>query len=390
MQVAYTKKFSGYIRPDGKVGVRNHVAVISTVMCTGPIPQRIADQVDGVVPITHPWCFAVKETLPILTGTAENPNIGAVLLVTLGCEEVNAEDIADKIAKSKKLCRILNVRETGGTPRTIEEGIRIAQKMVQELSYKSKREHVDVAALNVGVKCAGSDATSGLAANPSAGVTMDKLIDEGGGVIIAEPIEMVGAEEILAKRAINKKVEQKIKKIIRESLENYPGRESMVGVIKKKLISPGNIKGGLTTLTEKALGAVLKGGTSPIQGVLDYAKPLPGKGLYIMNETGMHMTDVAICTAFFASGAQIVVMTTGVGTAVGSPIGPIIKVTGNPETFRKMEDNMDINAGAIFEENKTIPEVGEEIFEEIIRVASGKKTKAEILKYYEFAANRSF
>jgi len=377
--MASTRKFLGYIRSDEKVGVRNHVAVISTVMCTGPVPQRIADQVDGVVPITHPWCFTI----------ARNPNIGAVLLITLGCEGVNAEDIADEIVKLKKPCRILNVRETGGTLRTIEEGIRVTQKMVQGL-YKNRREQVDIATLNVGVKCGGSDATSGLAANPCVGTAMDKLIDEGGGVVMAEPVEMVGAEETLAKRAINKKVEQKIKKIIRESLENYPGRESMVGVIKEKLISPGNIKGGLTTLTEKALGAVLKGGTSPIQGVLEYAEPLPGKGLYIMDEPGMHMTDIAICTAFFASGAQIVVMTTGVGTVVGSPIGPIIKVTGNLQTFKKMEDNIDINAGIMFEENKTIPEVGEEIFEEIIRVASGKKTKAEILKYYEFGANRSF
>lgn len=382
-------EFFGYVRKDGSIGVRNHVLALSTVLCTGPVPEKIADMVEGVVPIRHQWCFPTNETHVVLQGILKHPNVAGAIVMGLGCEGYDEKDLINDVKKVDKPKVAFNIREEGGISKLISRGIQTAREMVKNAS-KLKREKVDVKNLKVGIKCGGSGATSGLAANPAVGKAVDKLIAEGATVIFSEPIEMIGAENFLARRAINKEVADKIKEIIYNSLIYYrKKRPSFKSAIGERMISPGNIKAGLTTATEKALGAVLKGGSAPIQGVLKYGETPKKNGLYIMDATGIMFSDVATLIGFIAAGCQIIIFTTDRGSVVGTPIAPVIKVCGNPNTYEKMEDNMDINAGEIIKGNISIEEMGEQIFKEIIEVASGKLTKSEIHKCWEFDYIRS-
>jgi len=382
-------EFCGYVRKDGSFGVRNHVLALSTVVCTGEVPERIAHMVEGVVPIRQQWCFPTDETSVVLQGMVRNPNIAGAVVMGLGCEGYDEEDLMNDIKNIDKPKVCFNIREAGGTSKAISKGIQAACEMVKETSTL-KREKIDIKNLKIGVKCGGSGATSGLASNPAVGKAVDRLVAEGATVIFSEPVEMVGAEDILARRAVNEDVAKKIKEIILNSVlyfrEKRPG---IKGVIGERIISPGNIRAGLTTATEKALGAVLKGGSAPIQGVLKYGEAPSGNGLFIMDATGIEMSDVSMLIGFLTAGCQMTIFTTDRGTPVGTAIAPVIKVCGNNNTYNKMEDNMDINAGEIFKGNISIEEMGEKIFNEIIEVASGKLTKSEIHKCWEFEYIRS-
>jgi altronate dehydratase large subunit len=238
----------------------------------------------------------------------------------------------------------------------------------------------DARALVVGLKCGGSDLTSGLAANPAVGAASDMIVNMGGTVFISETPELMGAEHLLAKRSANEVVAKRIYEII----DWWEQRAKNEGV-RFHLITAGNIEGGLTTIEEKSLGAVYKAGSSVIQGVLEYAEKPKDKGLFIMNTTG---DDLNSNTGMLAGGAHIILFTTGRGSPVGTPLAPVIKITGNPYTYQKMKDNMDINAGTIIEGQETIAEVGARIYNEILKVASGKKTKAEAIGHNEFAIFR--
>jgi altronate dehydratase large subunit len=271
------------------------------------------------------------------------------------------------------------MQELGGTIKATEKGVRIAQKMVQD-ALQMERQPNDVSTLIVGLKCGGSDLTSGLAANPAVGIASDLIIKRGGTVFMGETPEIMGAEHLLAKRAADEKVANRIYEII----DWWEQRAKNEGV-RFHLITSGNIEGGLTTIEEKSLGAVYKAGSSVIQGVLDYAERPEGKGLYIMNTTG---DDLNSNTGMLAGGAHMILFTTGRGSPVGTPLAPVIKITGNPRTYETMKDNMDINAGMIIEGEETIEDVGHRIFNEILNVASGKKTKAEVLGHNEFAIFR--
>jgi len=382
-------EFYGYVRKDGSFGVRNHVLALSTVVCTGEIPERIAHMVEGVVPIRQQWCFSTDETSVILQGMVRNPNVAGAVIMGLGCEGYDEEDLINDIKNLDKPKVCFNIREVGGTSNAISKGIQASCEMVKEVSTL-KREKIDIKNLKIGVKCGGSGATSGLVANPAVGKAVDKLVAEGATVIFSEPVEMVGAEEYLARRAVNEDVAKKIKEIILNGVlyfrEKRPGIKSTIG---ERMLSPGNIRAGLTTATEKALGAVLKGGSAPIQGVLKYGEAPSGNGLFIMDAVGIEMSDVSILIGFLAAGCQMTVFTTDRGSPVGTPIAPVLKVCGNPDTYNKMEDNMDINAGEIFKGNISIEEMGEKIFNEIIEVTSGKLTKSEIHKFWEFEYIRS-
>jgi altronate dehydratase large subunit len=382
-------EFYGYVRNDASIGVRNHVLALSTVLCTGPIPERIADNVEGVVPIRHPWCFPTGETRIILQGVVRNPNVAGVVIMGLGCEGYDESDLLKDLESVDKPKIAFNIRDEGGTSKLLSKGIQAAREMVKDASTL-KREAVDIKHLRVGIKCGGSGATSGLAANPAVGKVADMLVDLGATVIFSEPIEMLGAEDFLARRAVNREVEDKIREIIGSALVYYREKRPSIGsMIGERIISPGNVRAGLTTATEKALGAVLKGGTAPIQGVLKYGETPEKNGLYIMDGTGIMFGDVATLIGFIAADCQITIFTTDRGSVVGTPIAPVLKVCGNSDTFDKMEDNLDINAGEIIRGNKRIDETGEEIFKEIIEVASGKLTKSEIHKCWEFDYVRS-
>jgi len=369
----------GYEREDGSIGFRNYVAILPSVGCAGEVATRIANHVEGAVAIIHhQGCIQLGSDLEVtvrtLIGLGRNPNVAAVLVVGLGCESVSPEKLADEIAKSKKPVETIIIQELGGTVKTIERGVTIARKMVQYAS-EIKRKPVDVDALTLGIKCGASDATSGIAANPATGVASDMVIESGGTVIFGETTELIGAEHILARRAISEAVAKRIYEIV----HRMETRVKTMGVdMRGAQPTPGNIKGGLTTIEEKSLGAICKGGTAPIQGVLEYAERPEGKGLYIMDTPGR---EPEALTGLVAGGAQIIAFTTGRGAPHGFPIAPVIKIVGNPKTFEKMIDDMDINAGTIVDGKETPSEVGNRIYQEILKVASGKRTKSEIIGY---------
>jgi len=315
-----------------------------------------------------------------MAGFCSNPNVAGVLLVGLGCELLTPALIGEELAKSGQRFEKISLQEVGGTINCLAKGKKLAERLLSE-AMNAQRELVDVGELIMGTNCGGSDAASGITANPSLGVASDLLIAQGGTVILSETPEMIGAEHILARRAANKATGNRIREVISTTEKNI---KAMGVDVRGTEPSPGNITGGLTTLEEKSVGAVLKGGSTPIVQVIKYAEKPSQKGLIVMDGPAH---DVVCNTGMIASGAQVIVFTTGRGTPIGSPIAPVIKVSSNAALYRMMEDNMDINAGEIIEGAESIQSIGEKIFEEVIQVASGKSTRAEILGHREFAIN---
>lgn len=375
-------KIQGYKRPDGKVGIRNHLVILPTTVCAGETASAIASQIPGAVPLVHQHgCCQVGAdadlTVDTLVGLGKNPNVGAVLVVSLGCEGVSEMEVTSKIAETGKPVESIIIQKEGGTLKTIAKGVKIARELEVGLSLQT-REEVDINELILAIECGGSDMTSGVASNPAVGNASDRLLSLGGTAMLSETTELIGAEHTLAKRAVNEEVSNRIYEIV----ERCEKRAMTLGVdIRGGQPTPGNIEGGIVTIEEKSLGCIYKAGTAPISGVLEYGEVPQGKGFYVMDTPGQ---DIESITGMLAGGAQIVVFTTGRGTPTGSPIAPVIKVTGNEETYKMMEDNMDINAGLIVSGKATIEDIGEEIFNEIVAVSNGKKTKAEAFGYKEF------
>ncbi len=378
--------YLGYRREDGSVGIRNHVAIISSVLCANTVTAQIFNKVAGTVAVTHPLGCAQlgadsEQTKRTLAGIGQNPNIAAILFIGLGCEQITPEILAKLVEKSGKPIETLSIQEEGGTAKTITKGVRIARTMVQD-AVKIDREQVNLDTLILGTECGGSDTTSGLVANPALGIAADMLLKKRGTVILSETSELIGAEHLLVKRARTKEIGQKLLNIVNQ-LENQV--ISMGVDLRGSQPSPGNIAGGLTTIEEKSLGTIYKGGSAPIEDVLNYAQKPSKKGFFIMDSPGQ---DIESIVGMIAGGAQLIMFTTGRGSVTGSQLAPVIKITGNPRTFEKMQDDMDINAGTIITGQETLEEVGARIFETIIRVASGELTKSEIHGHNEFAIMR--
>jgi altronate dehydratase large subunit len=311
-----------------------------------------------------------------LVGFGKNPNVGACIVVGLGCEGVKPAKVAADIAQSGKPVACIVIQEEGGTVNAISRGAKVGREMLEDLSRQRREEH-NLEKLILALECGGSDTTSGIAANPAVGVASDLLINNGGTSILSETTELVGAEHILAERAVNEEVAKQILDVVaRAETHGHNLGYNMSN------LAPGNRAGGLSTVEEKSLGCVHKAGSAIVQEVIDYAYIPTKQGLIIMDTPGY---DVESITGMVAGGAQVVVFTTGRGTPVGCPIAPVIKVTGNTSTFQKMQDNIDINAGKIVDGVNTVQEVGEEIFAEILAVANGKLTKAEQFELGEFA-----
>jgi altronate dehydratase large subunit len=370
-------KFHGYKRIDGKIGVRNHTLILPTVACANETCRIIAENLPEAVSLVNQnGCGEVEGnrqiTQKVLSGLVANPNVFGSLMIGLGCELNQAEEMSRIIrSKTNKPLEVLLIQEEGGTLNTINKGIRIAQDLIRQAS-SCQRELFDISHLTVGVECGGSDSTSGLVANPVIGRVSDLLIDLGGTVMFSETTEIIGAEHLLAQRAASPEVSNKIFEIVnrRESYLRGVGED-----LRSGQPSPGNKAGGLSTIEEKSLGCIHKGGTRPIMEILDYASDTKKKGLVIMDTPGY---DVLSVTAKVAGGCQLIIFTTGRGNPIGNPIAPVVKVTANKDTFNKMKDNIDLDFSEVLEGVRSIEEVGNEVLEEIVRIANGKRTKAEV------------
>lgn len=374
-------EFMGYVRENGKVGARNHVAIMATVNCVNDVVMSIVAQTDNTRGITHnQGCCQLPPDLKMVTdsliGLGNHPNVGAVLVVSLGCEGTDVNRLVNEIRNSGKPVEVIDVQELGGMSKSIAAGTTIAQGLAIKIS-KLQKEPVDISNMIMSIKCGASDATSGLASNCVIGYVADKVVDLGGTVIFGETTEFIGAEHILEKRARTPEVGKKIHDIV----ANMEKRTKSMGVdMREGQPTPGNIAGGLTTIEDKSLGAIVKSGTRPIEGVMEYTDIVTDhKGLWIKDTPGR---ESEILTGMAITGAQVMLFSTGRGAPQGFPIMPVIKVCGNPVTYERMEDDMDINAGKIITGEKSIEEVGEEVFAKMVSVLSGETTKNETIKYY--------
>ncbi len=374
-------EFMGYVRPDGKVGARNYVAVIPSVTCANDVAQAICRQVQGTITyLHHQGCCQMPPDLERVTDTlislGKSPNLASVLVVSLGCEGTDHEGMVREIAATGKPVEIIHIQELGGVSKAIQAGTDIARRMVIAASGM-QRQPVDVSNIVMAIKCGASDTTSGMASNCVIGYVADKLVDLGATVIFGETTEFIGGEHLLARRAVSKEVGDKILEIV----EKMEARAKAIGCdMRKGQPTPGNIAGGLSSIEEKTLGAIVKSGTRPIQGVLDYPEFVTNeKGLWIKDTPGR---EPEILTGMAATGAQFMMFSTGRGAPQGFPSMPVIKVCGNPNTYQRMEQDMDLNAGLIITGEKTIDQVGEEAFAKLLRTLSGEMTKNEAIQYF--------
>ncbi|MPM23151.1 Altronate dehydratase [bioreactor metagenome] len=322
--------------------------------------------------------------MDIMAGFASNPNIYGTVVVSLGCENCQMDLVTAAIReRTNKPLEEVIIQEVGGTLKAVETAVRYAKAMVADASILRK-EDFPISELIVGTECGGSDPTSGLAANPVIGAMSDLLVAAGGTSILSETTEFIGAEHILARRAATPEVHNRIYEIVTRFEQSF---HAVGEDVRAGNPSPGNKAGGITTLEEKSLGCIHKGGHSPVNAVYDYAKQVdPKQGLVIMDTPG---NDPASVAAMVAGGAQVVVFSSGRGSPTGNPIAPVIKITGNKLTFAKMEDNIDFNAAPLIYGEKTVEALGEELLQMVVETACGKQTKAESLGFTEIAIARA-
>jgi altronate dehydratase large subunit len=377
-------EFLGYQRADGRVGVRNHVVVVSTVLCSSPVTRQIAEAA-GAMAITHEaGCGELgpekEHTERVLRGVVTHPNTGAVLVVGLGCEQIEPERLAQVV--TDRPVRYLSIQDLGGPTAAIAAGTAMAREM-REAIAAAERRPMPVAELLLATQCGGSDTGSGLASNPSLGAAADLLVSAGGTVLMGETGGLYGAAGFLTRHAATPQVGERILEIT-DAMERHAKR--LGKSIKEANPTPGNIAGGLTTLVEKALGGVRKGGTTPIQGVVKPAERVTGKGLWIMDTS----VGIGACAMsdMLVGGAQILAYTTGRGNPLGSPLGPVIKITATASTAKSLHEIIDFDASPVLRDEETIQVCGQRLLEEVVAVAGGKLTKAEKLGHYAFAIGR--
>ena len=389
--------FMGYRRPSGRVGTRNYIAVLTSVNCSATAarmiaahftPDRLASypNVDGVVAFVHGTGCGMAgsgdgfEALQrVMWGYARNPNVGAVLMAGLGCEMNQIDWLVEAYGLTPgPLFQSMNIQDVGGLRKTVELGVKKIEAMLPIVN-QSTREECPASELMVALQCGGSDAWSGITANPALGYACDLLVAQGGTGVLAETPEIYGAEHLLTARAANREVGEKLVGLIRW-WEDYTARN--LGSMDNNP-SPGNKKGGLTTILEKSLGAAAKGGTTPLMGVYKYAEPVTAKGFTFMDSPGY---DPASVTGQIASGCNLVAFTTGRGSAFGAKPAPSMKIATNTEMYTRMTEDMDVNAGRILTDGASIEEVGREIYDMWLRMASGEASKSEAqgLGDYEF------
>jgi altronate hydrolase len=390
---AQSRTFQGYDRGDGRYGTRNYIAIISTVNCSASTSKYISDRlrttdllrrfpnVDGIVPITHKHGCAMQYDGPdhrqldrTLAGFARHPNVAAYILVGLGCETGQAIHLIEnqglvQLNGHAKKPAVLTIQECGGIRKTVDAGVQAVAELLPQVN-DVRRVELPASRVILGTNCGGSDGNSGVTANPALGVASDLLIAHGGTSIIGETPEIYGAEHLLTRRAVSRQVGEKLV----ERIKWWEWYTSVFGAEINNNPSPGNKDGGLTTIYEKSLGAIAKGGSTALVDVVGYAEPVKAKGFVVMDTPGY---DPVSMTGIVAGGANVLVFTTGRGSVFGCKPAPSIKVATNTPMYEHMLDDMDINAGVILE-GTPVDIVGRQIFEEILAVASGKKTKSEL------------
>jgi altronate hydrolase len=375
----------GFLRNDGRFGIRNHLLVLYTVECARTIAQRIAGNLNARV-LGFPGCYGNSAAYRTLIRIGTHQNTGAVLVVALGCEHTDYRELHGRISDAGIPAELLVIQESGGSEDSVKRGVEAGERLRQHIDRQNP-ERLQREDLVVGLECGGSDASSGLIANPAVGVAVDRLVSGGGTAVAEELTEMLGAEDTLAARAGDSRTGERIRAGI-EKARRYSR------IRRNFSISPGNITGGLTTIEEKSLGAILKLGNSPIVDLIGPDEVVNGKaGLFVLDRipdpqkplvcmcgggdaTGL--TDLAAC------GAHLLIFTTGRGTPVGHPIAPVVKVCGNPETCSRMGDNIDVRLDGYFRGHLDLTEAGAMVFDRIQRVAQGQSTRAEDLGHNEY------
>jgi altronate hydrolase/galactarate dehydratase len=387
------RTFQGYRRADGRVGTRNYLGILTSVNCSGSVARFIAEaceragwladfaHVDGVVPIVHGSGCGMSgrdegyaTLFRTLQGYARNPNFAGILLVGLGCEVMQVPDLVGQgRLRPDGNFRYMTIQQTGGTRRTIEKGVAILREMAA-VADLARRSAAGAEHLVIGLQCGGSDGYSGITANPALGAASDLLVAQGGTTILSETPEIYGAEHLLTRRAVSRAVGEKLVERIRW-WEDYTAR---LGGEMDNNPSPGNKKGGLTTILEKSLGAVAKGGTAPLTQVYRFAEPITEQGFVYMDSPGY---DPCSVTGQIASGANLIAFTTGRGSVSGYKPVPCVKLATNSDMYARMAEDMDLNCGDIVSDGVSVAAKGQEIFELLLRTASGERTKSELLGF---------
>lgn len=375
----------GYLRADGRKGIRNLVLVVYTVECAKHVAHAIAAGEPDTHVIGFPGCYDNQYAIRLMLALARHPNVGAVLAVGLGCEYTQPQRLADRVRESGRPADWFYIQQSGGTEPSIQKGKAIVASFRDEIA-RVPRVEMSLADLVVGAECGGSDATSGIAGNPAAGRFFDRLVDAGGTAIFEEVVEMIGLRQVLVDRAANVEAAQALASTYDKAVEYC--RE-----VRQCSVAPGNFAGGLTTIEEKSLGAFSKSGSRPIQGVIKVAELPPRPGLWLLDSVAdphfmqfgyTNPNDTEGIMDLIAAGSQIVLFITGRGSVIGSPIAPIVKITGNRDTYRNMPGDIDFDASRLLSGDCTLDELGEELESLVVDVARGEKTKPEQLGHREY------
>jgi len=376
----------GFLRSDGRKGIRNCIVVAYLVECAHHVAREIAGAFRGqpVHLIGFGGCYPNAYADRMMNKLCTHPNVGGALLLSLGCESFNRHRLAENIAKTGRPVATVVIQQTGGTKKSVSAGKAWIEQALQQIA-EVPRAPLRVNELVVGTVCGGSDATSGVSANPAVGRAFDMLVKQGAAAIFEETGEMIGLEDVMSARAVTPELGQQLKSSVEKAAYYYKemGHASF---------APGNAEGGLTTIEEKSIGAYCKSGDSPISGLI---KPgdVPHKGgLYLLDVVPdgeprfgfPNINDNAEIAELIACGSHVILFTTGRGSVVGSAISPVIKICANPETYERMSDDMDINAGKILQLEASVDEVGEEIYDKVLDVASGTQSCSESLGHQEF------
>ncbi|MEK0444814.1 MAG: hypothetical protein RLZZ399_135 [Verrucomicrobiota bacterium] len=377
----------GYLRSDGRKGIRNVVAVVYLVECAHHVAREIVlpFREQQVHLIGFSGCYPNAYAYRMLQRLCTHPNVGATLLVSLGCEGFNRSALLDEIRATGRPADLLVIQQEGGTRRSIDQGRRWIESAKEQME---RTPIVDffVSDLVVGTVCGGSDATSGITANPAVGLAFDRFVAEGAAAIFEESGELIGCEQVMAGRAARAALAPELLRCVDKAARYYTA-------LGHGSFAPGNAEGGLSTQEEKSMGAYCKSGNSPISGILKPGDVPPQGGLYLLDVVPdgevrwgfPNINDVQEIGELIACGCHVTLFTTGRGSVVGSAISPVIKICANPETYRRLSEDMDVNAGRILEGGATLEEVGAEIFEKVVRVASGEPSASEALGHQECA-----